>query len=87
MQSLNNSNELNYILGINTNLFRLLNNTVLPTVPSSVMFNTTLNNVTDRKSPFVTAVDIQVGLVLRRFALKPHTNLHAFLVCVLSFSA
>jgi len=47
---------------------------VFPIVPSSVMFNTTLNNVADRESPCITAVDIHVGLFLRRFVLMPFTN-------------
>ena len=51
------------------------------------MFNTKLNNVADRESPPITAVDMHVGIVLRRFALRPFTNLHDFLVCALSFSA
>ena len=39
------------------------------------MFNTMLNNVADKESPCITAVDIQVGFVLLRIVLMPLTNL------------
>ena len=50
------------------------------------MFNTMLNNVADRESPCITAVDIQVGFILLHIALTPLTNLEDFLVYGLSFS-
>ena len=56
------------------------------------MISTALNNVADRESPCINAVDINIGLalcpfVLRLFPLTPLTDLQHFLVCVFSYSA